>query len=566
MADKTYRIGSRSISVRETILDRALSRVSPTIAARRLRSRLALAIAGQWYGGSTTRRSMTAWNPLTGSADADILFDLAKLRARSRDLERNNSIAAGAINTTVTNVVGTGLRLHSAIDRDILKLTDEAADAWEATVQAEWRLFFESRELDAARTLSGQEMADMVMRQTLLNGDVFVNLPRFSRPGSPYTLKLQLIEADRVCNKSWETDTDELAGGIRRDSTGAPIEYHVLRQHPGTIRTDKRSYQWDIFPAFGAKTGLPAMLHCFRPTRPGQSRGVPYLAPIMEPLKQLGRYTEAELDAAVIASMFTVFIETESGGNFLDITNTMGETGATGTDTDLKLAPGAILGLARGEKISIADPKRPNTAFDPFVLALMRQIGVALELPFEVLVKHFQSSYSAARAALLDAWKFFSARRVWLARAFYQSVYEVWMYEAVASGRISAPGYFTNPLIRMAYHQAEWIGPSPGQINPTDEVSAAEKRLTLGLSTRSEETAALTGGDFERNARQIKKEQAILKEIGLTNGQKAVNQAGAPPVNSAPPPPEPPDRDSADRDDAENTDKNSGQGDANERS
>lgn len=522
MADRSYRIGTRTIRVPETFLDRAISRIAPSIAARRLKSRLTMAIAGQWYGGSGTRRTMSEWNPLTGSADADILFDLVKLRQRSRDLDRNNPIASGAICTACNNIIGPGLRLHSSIDRDVLNITDEAADAWEAKTQAEWRLYFESREIDAARTLSGHELADMVLRQTLLNGDVFVNLPRFSRPGSPYTLKLQLIEADRICNKEWASDTDELAGGIRRDKvTGAPLAYHVLRQHPGTIAPNEKFWQWDEFPAFGHKTGLPAMLHCFRPTRPGQSRGVPYLAPVMEPLKQLGRYTEAELDAAVIASMFTVFIETESGGNFLDITNTMGETGAAPSDAVLKLAPGAIMGLARGEKIAIADPKRPNTAFDPFVLALMRQIGIALEIPFEVLIKHFQSSYSAARAALLDAWKFFSVRRTWLARSFYQQVYEIWMYEAVAAGRISAPGYFTDPLVRMAYTAAEWIGPSPGQINPTDEVSASEKRLDLGLSTRSSETAALTGADFEANARQIKKELALLKEIGLTGSAPA---------------------------------------------
>lgn len=529
MADKTLRIGSRNLTIHETFIDRAINWLDPIRGARRLRSRATQAIAGQWYGGLNARRTMSAWKPPGGSADADILFDLPLLRQRSRDLERNNPIASGAIATCCNNILGSGLRLHSSIDRDILRLDDPAADAWEAKTQAEWRLYFESREADAARTLSGHELADMVLRQTLLNGDVFVNLPRFARPGSPYTLRLQLIEADRVANKQFARDTDELAGGIRRDTTtGAPIEYHVLKQHPGTLSPDKRLFEWDVLPAFGARTGLPAVIHCFRPTRPGQSRGVPYLAPIMEPIKQLGRYSEAELDAAVIASMFTVFIETESGGNFLDITNTAAETGATGSDNDLKLAPGAILGLAKGEKIEIADPKRPNTAFDPFVLSILRQIGIALELPFEVLVKHFQSSYSAARAALLDAWKFFSVRRAWLARNFYQSVYEVWMYEAVASGRISAPGYFTDPLIRMAYLSSDWIGPSPGQINPTDEVSAAENRLSLGLSTRSEETAALTGGDFERNIRQIKKELAMIKDAGLSSGGVAEDLSQTP--------------------------------------
>lgn len=522
MADRTLRLGSRDLTIRETFVDRAINWLDPVRGARRLKSRAAQAIAGQWYGGSITRRNMSSWKPLGGSADADILFDLTTLRQRSRDLERNNPLAGGAINTTVTNVVGTGLRLQAHIDRDILKLDEQAADAIEKTIQAEWRLFFDTIEVDCARTLTGQDFGDMVLRQVLVNGDVFVNLPRFARAGSPYTLRLQMIEADRVCNEKNVPNSEELAGGIRRNvTTGEPVEYHVLRQHPGAIQWNARSMTWDIFPAFGQRTGLRNILHIYRPTRPGQSRGVPYLAPVMEPLKQLGRYTQAEIDAAVVSSFFTVFITTDAGNNFLDIGNISGETKATESDTDVKLAPGAVFGLAKGENVAFADPKRPNTAFDPFVIAVLRQIGAALELPFEVLVKHFQASYSASRAALLDAWRFFSVRRAWLARIFYQAVYEIWMYEAVASGRISAPGFLSSPLIRKAYLGAQWIGPSPGQIDPVKEVVAAEKRIDLCLTTREEETAALTGGDFEQNAAQIKKERAILKDMGITMEPKA---------------------------------------------
>ena len=42
--------------------------------------------------------------------------------------------------------------------------------------------------------------------------------------------------------------------------------------------------------------------------RIGQRRGVPFLAQVIEALKQLGRYTDAELVAAVVSGMFTVFI------------------------------------------------------------------------------------------------------------------------------------------------------------------------------------------------------------------------------------------------------------------
>jgi capsid protein len=185
------------------------------------------------------------------------------------------------------------------------------------------------------------------------------------------------------------------------------------------------------------------------------------------------------------------------------------------------------VGLRPGEDIEVADPKRPNSSFDPFFLAITRQIGIALGIPYEVLIKHFTASYSAARAALLDAWKHFITWREWLIGTFYQPVYEVFLYEAISSGRLSAPGYFADPLVRMAYSGALWIGPSPGQINPTDEVNAAEKRIDLCLSTRAAETAALTGGDFETNMRQIRKEKEALEKAGIS-WKAGAKEAAAP--------------------------------------
>jgi len=286
--------------------------------------------------------------------------------------------------------------------------------------------------------------------------------------------------------------------------------------------------EWQVIPAFGKKLGFRNVIHLFQIDRPNQSRGVPDLAPVIEPLKQLDKYTEAELMAAVISGMFTVFIETEAGDTLLDLDDLSGETGSKTTDDDYKLASGSIIGLAQGEKVHDTNPGRPNDSFDPFVQSILRQIGVALELPFEILIKHFTASYSAARAALLEAWKYFISERQWLADNFNRLVYEVWMAEAVAAGRIAAPGFFTNPLIRQAYLGSEWIGPAKGQIDEKKEIEAAEKRVDMGVSTLSEVTAEMTGGDWEKKHPQSVKEHNARKEAGLlkektseTGGQRS---------------------------------------------
>ena len=497
-----------------TYLDRVINHFSPAIGQKRLAARMTTAMAsGSYIGGSRVRRSMKEWFTGSRDADGDILPDLKILRERSRYLIRNVPLATGAANTTCTNVIGTGLKLQSRIDRDVLPLSEKEADKWEADAERLFRLWAESQECDLTRTLNFNGLQELAFRSSFENGDVFAGLPYRKRNGVPFDLKVQLIEADRVCNDGNKTDTPTLSGGVERDIDGAPIAYHILEEHPGKmIRANPR--KWKKIPAFGGETGRRNIIHVFKPLRPGQTRGVPSLAPVIELFKQLARYTEAEVMAAVVNSFFTVFVTTEDGEGLSQMEPTS-EVGGAASDSDFKLGSGAIVDLAPGESIESADPKRPSTAFDPFVQALLRQIGVALELPFEMLIKHFTSSYSAARASLLEAWKFFFSRRQWMANIFCQPIYEAWLEEAITKKYISAPGFFTNPLIRKAYAGSEWIGPAKGMIDELKEIKASRERVELGVSTLSEETASLTGGDWERKNKQREKEEKLRREAGL---------------------------------------------------
>jgi len=503
----------KKIEVHQNIVDRAVNFFSPRRGAQRLRARYAMALAGAYHGASKKRRSLSEWNPSAGDADTDIIAELPDLRERSRDLIRNNPLACGAINTKCTSVVGTGLKLKSRIDRNILNLTEDQADAWESRTEAEWKLWADSFDCDVSGAQNFAGIQDLSFHTTLENGDGFVLTPSTSNKFRAYNLQLQLIEADRVCNKDSDPDTEFLAGGILKDANGRPKQYHILKGHPGNIYSKQN--QWAMVPAYGAATGRKNVLHLFRKLRIGQSRGVPDLAPVIETLKQLGRYTDAEVDASVISAFFTVFIKSEYHAGMYPMQPTT-EIGGSTADKDYKMGSGAILDLLPNESIETANPGRPNQAFDAFVLAVSRQIGVALELPFEILVKHFTASYSAARAALLEAWRFYMGRRKWLEDVLCRPVYELWMTEAVARGRIAAPGFLTgDPLIKMAYLGSEWTGPSKGQIDELKEVNAAKERLALTLTTHSEETAALTGGDWEQKFPQRAKEERMKKDAGM---------------------------------------------------
>ncbi|MCF6147281.1 MAG: phage portal protein [Candidatus Kuenenia sp.] len=520
---KTFKIAGKNVTVRETMLDRVVNYFNPVKGAERLHSRaqrsMFEAISGGYSGASKSRRSLSEYTPKTLDADSAILPDLPTLRSRCDDLARNNPIALGAINTNVTNVVGTGLTLQSNIDWRVLNISEEEADALQVQIENEWALFSESKDCDITRTLDFGGIQELAFRSMLTKGDVFAVLPYQKQTQDfPFGFRIQLVEAERICNENNARDTKELSGGVEKDVNGAPVAYHIARTHPGNTLYTKVT-EWDRIPAFNPRTGLRNIIHLYDMQRIGQTRGVPYLSAIIEPLKQLGRMTEAELTAAVIAACFTAFIKTESGDPALSPMAPTSEVGGATSDEDYKLAPGAIIDLRPGEDITTATPGRPNPVFDTFCQAIFRQIGMALEMPYEILIKHYTASYSAARAAMLDAWKVFLKRRKLLAENFCQVVFENWMYEQVASERIAAPGYFDDPIIRKAYHGTTWVGPTRGMIDETKEVDAAKGRINISMTTIAEETAALTGTDWESKLPQIRKERQILKELGFVQVQ-----------------------------------------------
>lgn len=514
---------------RGNLLDRAISAVFPAAGARRMESRMRMELASSFFtgggydGGSAGRRETNTWTPFPSDADSSSLYDLPALRSRSRDAERNQPIATGAIGTTCMNVVGSGLKLQSMVDAEFLGLTDEQAAAWQRTTERRWNLWANSKDCDLERTRNFAASLDAILFQRLVNGESFVLLPVVPLAGLANPLRLQLVEADRVGNPDLQVDRTGLVAGVEKDRHGAPVAYHILRGHPGNLRyLDQSRWQWDRYVAFNSRTGMRNVIHFYR-SRRGETRGIPMLAPVLEPLRMLTRYTQAELMAAVVSAMFTVFVKTPTGAGLSPLAPAPGArpvvTQAQDTSKgkpDLQLGNGLIVDLLPGEDVEFADPNRPNSGFDPFFLAMVRQIGIAIGIPYEVLIKHYTASYSAARAALLDAWAFFQTMRSDLVDNVCSIIYSVWMAQEVAQGTIAAPGFFASPLVRAAWLGSQWNGPSMKQINPKDEVEAAKIRVEEGFTTRAEETAQMNGGDWETKHRQRVKEEKMRKEGGLT--------------------------------------------------
>lgn len=493
------------------ILDRMVAWVSPSAGLARWHARTVLTAAegsSGYRGGRMDRRPLRNWRPTGGSADTDTLADLPDLRARTRDLTRFSPIATGAIGTTTIGVIGDGLQLQASIDHEALGLTAERADEMEREQEREWWAF--CRRCDFTRVQSFDELQVMAYRAIKESGDV-VMIRRYRQdPGDLYGTKLQVLEADRLSNPNRGPDTDRLSGGVETDADGVPVAYHISSAHPGALRVAKM--EWERVPA-RADDGTPLVLHLFERTRPELTRGIPLLAPVIEHLKQITDYSDAEVTAAVLSAKFTLFIETPDAST--DGTPIVGETDTNLDSNEFKLGNGAILSGAPGEKATPINPTRPNANFDPFMQAFLRQVGVALQIPYELLIKHFTASYSASRAALEMAWSHFNQQRSWFSYRLCQEVYGWAMDEAVASGRLARPGWFENPMIRDAYLNAEWIGPRRWSLNPQQEAAADEIDMRLGVKTGEQVCIERTGGEIEKKLAQRAKEMDLARDAGL---------------------------------------------------
>lgn len=503
------------------LIDRAVASVDPVRALQRERARVRLGAlssnepAGH-HGGSVLRKMIGAWLPRgRTSPDAVDLPQLDVIRDRSRDLMRNSPPGRGAILTRTSHVIGTGLALNPRPHLGVLGWTPEQSRQWSQEVLARWCAWFETSACDITGRQGGYQIQRLAYLSALTGGDVFAVLPRIDK-----VLKVQLVEAERVSNKDNAGDTPLMARGIEMDANGRPLAAWIANRPQTSLLELRREWTRVPFETAAGRVRRRGLLHVCPIERPLQTRGLPYLTPVIEQLRNISTATDAELGATVLTAMMAVFVKSKTGEDSLP---DMGEGGdgyqpSSGEGWDMKVSTDgvSIIGLQPDEDIVTAAPGRPNSNFDPFVQAILAQIGMALDIPYEVLAKQFKASYSASRAALQVLWQSVRQQREWMADQFCQPLYETWLAHEVADGNIRAPGFFDDPVMRWAYARGMWVGDGPPNLDPEKEVKAARERMALGISTGEEETRLYSGGDYLTNIEQRGVEEAARRAAGIT--------------------------------------------------
>ncbi len=476
-----------------------------------------------YAGASLTRKQLSNWQPDRRPADAELLPSYDMLVARSRDLDRNNGVAAGSFQTLNDNVVGIGLRLSANPDYRALGRDINWAEDWSRQVESLWQTWANSTACDASGRMTFATMTQMVFRASLQNGEALALPLWLDRASTPFRTCLQLVETDRLSNPNFAPSSLLLRGGIEMDPFGKPTAYYIQRQPvgPGMFMWSIGGVNWGIgladWERVPAETpsGRKRVIHAFQADRVDQTRGKPILTPVIEQFRMLDSYQRTELQSSIVNSLVAGVIETP-----LD---PAGIAEMLGGDPNAYLAEkgkyrvnlegGTFIPLYPGDKMTPFVPARPAPQFASFVETVLRHIGTALGLPYELLLKDFsKSNYSSARAALIEATRFFMSRRMWLGTYWAAPVYKLWLEEVVNAGLIDAPDFYEN---QEFYLRARWLGPGRGYIDPVKEAQAAQIRMDSMISTLEIECAE-QGLDWVDVLDQRALEMARMKELNLT--------------------------------------------------
>lgn len=454
---------------------------------------------------------------------------------RANDLALNNPHAASLIDSIAINSVGVGIWPQSRPNWKRLGITEEQAR--EVSEQMEWEFEQWSREADASAVTPESATSDFYGIQfqniwgMLVNGE-FINLPlMLSRPGRRYSLALQTVDPIRLRTPLSYIANRNVRDGIRLGSIGEPVGYLLADPEDGrfTSTLDLRYFR-EIAPASGHR---PNIIHRFHKKLPEQIRGLSVLGPGMKFFRDMSDYLDFELVGAIVAASFPVFIS--KGTSQYDAVENFGQqTTATDPTRYQEVSPGQVLYGNYGEKPEILKNERPGNSFSVFVETILRAVGAAAGMPYEIVAKDFsKTNYSSARAALEEAWRVFGMYQDWLVTHFCQVIWGMVFEEAWLRGYIklpkNAPDFYQ---ARAEWTAATWVMPERTNLDPIKEITAAILAKNNNMGTDAD-NAAKRGKDweaiYEQRAREIKK----AGDLGLPDGSAQKPTVSKQPVDSS---------------------------------
>ena len=444
------------------------------------------------YEASRLARRLKGWNAERRNINALLSAGGEQLRARARQLCRDNPYAANAKASFISAAVGTGIKPSSLVtDGDLKK-----------AIQAAWLRWTDEADADGLTDLYGlQGLAAGAMFEA---GECFVRFrPRRPGDGLSVPLQLQVLESELLPlthNEDLGT-RGEIRSGIQFDPIGRRVAYHFLKRHPGeTSIRGGMSHERTIVPA-------SEVMHLYRPLRPGQIRGQPEITPAMVRLYLLDQYDDAELDRKRVAAMFAGFITRPDNGETVIPTESVSDETAVAS-----LEPGTMQVLLPGEDVKFSEPSEVGGSYEAFQYRTLLAISSALGLPYHAVSADVgKANYSSLRASQVEFRRRMDQfQHATLVFQLCRPVWQRWMEAAVLAGAL--PGISATRLARerAALMAAKWIPPRWEWVDPLKDMQAEKLAVDSGWKSRSdviegqgydpEEVDARIAQDKEREA------------------------------------------------------------------
>lgn len=410
----------------------------------------------------------------------------SKLRKRSRYECSNNTNYSGLNRGLAQDLVGTGPRLQlriPGIDRKILGRIQRSFALWVR----------KSGFADTLRILHETRIRD---------GEAFAILSTNPKIDHEVKLNVRLYEADQVTTPDLNPSDKRAVDGMRLDEFGNATEYHFLKNHPGDLVWGS-AWDYDRIPA-------SAVIHWFRPDRPGQHRGIPELTPGLPLLAQLRRYCAATLGAAELAAKIAGILKTNSSA--VDAAPVKIEA-----MDEIELPTQALLTAPYGWDVFQFKPEQPINSFADFKAENLTDFGRPVQAPRNVVTGNSAPyNYSSGR---LDRLIYQAAQRVERNRCalfVLDRIFLAWLDEA-----LFVPDLIPAGLPPFAQWAWDWGWDGFESIDPVKDATATQIDLATGMANYADALAE-RGKDWEEHFEQRAAEKKRAAELGLTTSDLSV--------------------------------------------
>jgi lambda family phage portal protein len=457
------------------------------------------------FKAGEVNRLTSDWVTAPTATRSELRRSLVRIRARSRDLARNNDYLKKFLLMCKSNVIGAhGIRLQVRAKATGDAIAAELDSTLNKVVESAFRTWGKKQTCSASGKLSWTGAQRLFVQTLARDGEVLVRLLRVRKTkANPFGLSLQFIDV------SWldEIYNDRLPNGnrvvmsVEVDDFDRPVAYYL------TPPTDEFTYPGAM--AGGGTQGrqrtrilADQIIHAYLIDDENQTRGLPWAHTVMVDTQMLDGYSEAELVAARAGACKTGFLKPEADAPF---------DGDEEEESEIEsVEPGMVQKLPRGYDWINYDPSHPNNNYEGFMRGVLRGVAAGLGVSYTSLTGDLsQVNFSSIRAGLLEERDVWRALQEFVAESFCEPVYRAWLEMAFLNKAVEITASDYERVIEPAWQPRGWQW-----VDPLKDIKATVEAINNGLGTR---TAALAeqGLDFEEVVSRLAEEQAMLDKHGI---------------------------------------------------